>query len=373
MANPLPATEAPQEPNPDPALPATDLDDSLLPDVPSVWSRTLNVRTAVGYNDNLSQDAARSEESLAVIGGLEATLFRLPLDGRQVMLFLSGDYIHYPNGDEVEREASILALGQAKLDVSPRWQTGLDLKYQFIDQVIDTTITENTVSSELVRGHGLSARPSVTTDLKENLRARLDAGVTRQFLDGTFDDYWETGPRVGLERDYGNRSSVALSYEWKWRDYDNTRENVDSNGDPITDTTLDFQIHEAELAWRHHWDAARRWRTTTRLGFFANRDNGSGYYNYDRYQVSVQGRYGVPEWEVKAQVRLAYYDFAKQSADSASESRSRIGMNLVLRGERQLMKHLRLFAEYAFEETFSNRATDEYRVNKVAGGIDCGF
>jgi len=304
----------------------------------------------------------------------------LPLDGRQLLLYAVGDYTYYPDGNAVDHEASLLGLAQLKLDLSPRWQAALDLQYLFVDQVIDTSITETIPTNAPVRGHGLTIRPSIRTDLPRNYWIEFGFGPTRQYLDDPFDDYWEGGPKLVIGRDYGNRSSIGLSYELKQRFYDTRKEvSLSTSNMPSADvpgTELQFQMHEVELTLRHNWDEQRRWRTATRLQFLANRDGGTGYFDYQRYQASQQLRYVAKKWEAKAQARISYYDFSHQRVDDTdpeSDLRAKTVVAVGLRGERAFSRHIKLFADYSFEQSISNGATDEYRVNKVAAGVDCEF
>jgi hypothetical protein len=352
---------------------AGDNSESFVPEVPTVWSRNLNIRSSVGYNDNLLQDATRSDRSLSLGTGIEFSQIRLPLDGRQLLFFIVGDYTFFPDGERVEHEASLLGLAQLKLDLSPRWQAAVDLQYLFLDQVIDTSITETNLSAALVRGHGLTVRPSIRTDLAGDVWIELGFGPTRQFLDEPFDDYWEGGPKLVVGQDYGNRSSIALGYVWKQRVYD-TREEISLSGTNLPGTELQFQIHEAELSWRHNWDARRRWRTLSRLQFLANEDQGSGYFDYRRYQASQQWRYVATEWEAKVQARIACYDFIHQAVSATDpDSRAKTVVGVSFRGERRISKYVRLFADYSFEQSLSSRTADEYRLNRIAVGVDCGF
>jgi hypothetical protein len=347
--------------------------EDLVPGAPSIWSQTVDARFSVGHNDNILLDSSASERSVAITGGLEATVVRLPLDGRQVLLTLTGDYIHYPDGQRVGHEAFLLGLAQVKLDFSPRWQAGLDLQYLFLDQVIDTSITETNSSAALVRGHGITVCPSVRHDLPGGFWLELGLAAMRQFLDEPFDDYWEDGPKFAVVRDHGFRSSASLTYEWKQRFHD-TREQVSLSGTNLPGTDLRFQTHAVELALRQNWDEQRRWRTVTRLEFLANQDNGPGYFDYQRYRASQQLRFVAKQWEAKVQARVSYYDFSHQTAsDSDPELRAKTLLDISLRAERRLSKQLKLFADYTFEKSLSNRPADEYHVNKVAGGLDCGF
>jgi hypothetical protein len=59
----------------------------------------------------------------------------------------------------------------------------------------------------------------------------------------------------------------------------------------IAQSSLEFNRNEFDLAVRNNWDHKRRWRTTTKLGFELNEDNGSGYFDYKRYYVAQQLRF----------------------------------------------------------------------------------
>ena len=350
-------------------------DANIEADLPVVWSQTFEGSLSAGYNDNLLQDSRGSEESYSLGAKFDATLFRVPLDGRQVFLLLTGDYTAYPEGKEVGHEALLLALAQIKLDLPPRWQVGVDGRYLFLEQVIDTSITEGTLTSSLVQGNGITIQPSAWFDLSQSLRAGLEVPITRNFFRNPFDHYWEGGPKQFVEYLYGHKSTLTLSYQWRKRVYD-TREEVSSTATTEPGTELEFQMHETELAWRHNWDKARRWRTVTRLGYLVNLDSGSsGYFDFSRYQFSQQWRFVEKKWEAQAQINVSYHDFWNQTLDNTPETdlRHRVGITATLRAEREVAKHLRVFAEYAYEENFSNRPSDEFRAKKVAGGIECGF
>ena len=60
-------------------------------------------------------------------------------------------------------------------------------------------------------------------------------------------------------------------------------------------------------------------------------------------------------------------------SDTDLRKRHRTDLTLALRGERQLAKHVRLYAQYDYERTDSNSALDEYTVNTVSGGVAVEF
>ena len=345
----------------------------FIPDAPKLWIRDIELRASVGYKDNLTLSRTATEKSILLGSGVDVTIARLPLDGKQFTLLLSVDDARYPQSDQVTHEDIIVALAQFKVDTSSHWRLGLDARYVFEDQVVDTSVTETNLTATLIRGSGVALIPNVRWMATPNTWLELAGTAQRQFYREPLDDYWEGGPKLTLGRDYGHRSSLTVAYAFYIRDYD-TREQVSLSGTNIPGTSLEFLQHNVELAWRHNWDALRHWRTATRLGFQDNQDNGPGFYDYRRYSASQQLRYVAATWEIKAQGRVSFYDFEYQhvsTTDSALRQKATVNANV--RVEKRLGKHWSLFAEYEYEQSLSNRTVDEYRANRVAGGLGVQF
>ncbi len=337
------------------------------------WDRSFDLRASSGYNDNLLLSRAHQEASAFINSGLDFTLFRLPLDGKEFTLFLSSDYTWYPQGKQINHEQFGVALSRFKLDLTPVWNAGLDLQYIYQDQVIDTSLTETNLARTLVRGHGITVRPSLRRELPNGFWAEANANISRQFFKAPLDDYWEGGPQLRVGRDYGFKSSVSLGYHGTLRAYD-TREQIAIEGAAMPGTSLGFMQNELESALRHNFDEERHWRSVTRLGVLWNNDNGSGYFNFVRYQVSEQLRYVAKTWEFKASAKFSHYDFTRQFAPSLGTSRrERDFLGFSLRGEKKLLPNLKFFTDFGHERSLSNLVTDEYTLNKVSVGIDLEF
>jgi hypothetical protein len=343
-----------------------------LLDLP-LWDYTINVRAATGYKDNLLLNRAATESSYLLSAALETMVLRLPLDGRQFTFFLSAEDVRYPQGDQVGKERMVLALAQGKLELGARLQGGLTAQYLYLDQVFDVSVTETNTEPLLLVGHQLALRPMLRGKLPQHGWVEVEALVQRQWFAAPVDDYWESGPKITLGRDYGHRSTVSLGYQFGWRVHD-TRTPLELDGTPLPGEELEFHQHNVELALRHNWDERRRWRTVTRLTFQLNEDNGPGYFDYRLYKAAHQLRYVAPNWELKGQVRVSRYDFVNQpvsSADPARREKTLVAAGL--RAERKVTKHLTLFADYEHEQSLSNRSTDEYRVHRVSAGVDWQF
>src|SRR5690606_28511475 len=151
------------------------------------------------------------------------------------------------------------------------WKGGTELEYFYLDQVVDVSATENIFRSLPVRSHSIVAAPYVSRELPWQSLLKLEMKVARQYYNEPLDDYWEFGPELTLEKEYGHGSDVSLTYAFRQRDYD-TREQLGLDFFSLPETALKFSQHEAELTVSHHWGEEERWRSRLRLGYELNQD-----------------------------------------------------------------------------------------------------
>ena len=342
----------------------------FLPDVPSIWEKSLNLRGGFGYKDNLALSRTNREESPLLLSGLDLSLYRLPLDGKQLTLFVTGEDTRFLEGRKVKSEQYAAVLAEFKMDLGPNWNAGALAQYVYQDQIFDVSTIEATTGPVRVQGHRLGLWPSAMWNFSKDFWLQAEPRLSRQFFKEPLDDYWEPGGKLMLGHDYGFRSSISFGYAVAQLIFD-TREQLALDGTALPGQPLEYTQYEPEMLIRHNWDARRRWRTTTRLSFQLNEDNGPGFFDYYRYQAAQQVRYLNGNWDIKASGKVSYYDFPHQPATlSDASSREKTLLTFSFRGDRKLMKHLKIFAEFEHEHSLSNRPSEEYRVNRIVGGID---
>ena len=100
----------------------------FVPELP-LWDKTFNLRAGTGYKDNLLLSNTMKEKSILFDSGLDFTLLRLPLDGKQFYFFLSGEDVRYPQGKLIDHEQYLIGLAQFKMDLTPAWIGSIDLNY----------------------------------------------------------------------------------------------------------------------------------------------------------------------------------------------------------------------------------------------------
>jgi hypothetical protein len=349
----------------------TDLTEELK--LPSAWIRSFEPRLWAGYKDNVLLGDQHTVGSPFLAGGLDVTFYKLPVDGWEYLFLASGEYIRYFTVTNVDQEATALAQAQAKKAFGDGWKGGLSAEYIYINQVLDSSSFAEVLVPVPIQAHGITIRPSLAKTLGQNYSVELELPATRQLFREFIDDYWEVGPKLMFVREFGQKADLSFYYQFADRMHD-TREARDTAGILRPGRTLEFHLHDVVAAWRQSWDAKRRWRTLTRLSLQSNNDNGGGYYDYLRPQLSEQVRYRAPTWEVRAEGRLAYYAYERQRlGEAGSPVRHKTYIRLNLRGEKSLTKSCKLFAEYEYERAISNLDIDRYNVNTVFGGVGWAF
>lgn len=341
-----------------------------IPDL-KVWGAGVEIRGGGGYRDNLLLHERNGESSYFLAAGSDVTVWRLPVDRHQFFFLMSGDYFRYPEGKELDDEASGVAVAQYKNMLAPAWELAGVMQYGYVDQVVGV-LTETNFNPTPVQAHIVGWRPALRRYVSSAWWLELEAYGGRQWFKEPLDDLWETGPRLRAGYDYGRQSSVQGTYKYTRRLYD--RQNALAADGEAIDRTLRIDQHDAEIQWRHSWDAAKRWRSTTAAGWQTIRDNGGGFFGYHRYQIREQLRFKTPSWEAEGQVRVSHYDFLVQRtrSDTGPETEKTL-VALDLRVTREILKNLSVYLQFGYEEAISNRAGDDYTSNKIGAGVDWEF
>src|SRR5690349_18239069 len=116
---------------------------ALIPEDDSIWKESLLwdkdvvLRAGFGYKDNVLLAPSAPQGSPFFTSGLDLTIFRLPLDGLEVNLSIVGDdvrYTRHPGG--LSGEDLFLASAQVQRYFSGVWRAGLELRYSYVDQVL---------------------------------------------------------------------------------------------------------------------------------------------------------------------------------------------------------------------------------------------
>jgi len=336
----------------------------------AVWDASARAEVGGGYKHNVLLTSVAPESSAFVSVAADASFIRLSETGSELTVFFLGEDIQYFDVPSVDGERFASGTVQFARPLGARDKLGIEFGALYQNQVMDVSETETNLSRILVEGLGISLKPRWTHTLGPGWETRLEAVGGPQFYAGELDSYWEAGGKLTLARLYGRRSEVSLNFQSLHWLYDD-REQTDLEGESVPGTSLVFWRPEVFGQWRHNWDSQRRWTTTTKIGWLGNRDDGSGYWDYDRLALSQRLRWKQGGWEVAAGARFAWYFYQAQSV--GAEPRERSYAILDVRVERRLAKHWFVYATVASEWNWSNEPLDQYQDWSAGSGVGVKF
>ena len=342
---------------------------SLFP----LWDRSFSVRTAFGYKDNVLLSPEDERGSVFLSSGLEASVFRLAEDGAQLTFLLTADNHHYFSVPQEDDEWLALAQMQYQKPFGSEWQATFGLDYFYQDQVLDVSATETNREAIEVEGHNFQFAPALRRSLGVAGWLEVSVPVALRIFQEPLDNFWEGGPKLAFGRPYGQKSEWIASYSFVERAYDSRTETT-STGGSIPGTEREFRQHRVDLGSWHYWDEQRRWRTVTKLSYRRNEDNGSGYFDYDRFQISEQLRFRAKPWELLLEIRYGHYFFDVQTVSATDSSHRQLPeVTWHLRAERQFKKWIKGYLDFEQERNLSNQHSERYTVNTVSGGCIVEF
>jgi hypothetical protein len=364
---------------------------SMLLEESMLWDRDISLRAGLGYKDNVLLSPAQKHGSAFFTSGLDLLVLRLPLDGLGINFAITGDDIRYWHRvRDVDSEDSLLATARLEKDLGSHWQAALEGKYLYMDEVATELVETGGVHTVVALGHTLGANPSLKRFLTTNWWAQFEAPFDYEWWDEPLDALWKAGAQGSIGYNYGFGSQVELTLGFTYLAHQQWHARY-IFGIEIPDKKLQLWRPSAEVKWEHIWDARKRWRSTSRLGFQYNQDNGEGFFDYFRYQLGEDLRFNVKDWEAKASLALSYFTFRNQTINPiaelppqdfppgpvpAPEPNPRLNLvtlNVTIRAERRVYKTWRLFGQYEHERGLSNQPESRYSANVVSGGISYEF
>jgi hypothetical protein len=353
---------------------------SLIPENASLWRESLLwnkdvvLRAGFGYKDNVLLAPNSRQGSPFFTSGLDLTILRLPLDGWEANLTIVGDdirYFRHPGG--LSGEDLFLASVQVQKYFGGVWRSGLELRYSYVDQVLEEFLIVGGARAVEAKGNTLGVRPFIRRDLSPNWWVQVEAPLARDWWQEPLDPSWKAGGQAVLGFGNSSHSQLSLTGGSSYIPHDQWLAR-DALGNEIAGKKLTVWRDIAELKWEYQWDASNHWATTSKLGFNHNRDNGGGYFDNYRYYVSEEIRFRTKNWEAKASAGLSYYDFPVQIIDLPPAPTLHLTtLEVNLRVERRVYKTIRCFVALEYEQTISNDPEAEYRAHVGSGGVSWEF
>jgi hypothetical protein len=338
----------------------------------SLWTRTTTLRFAQGYKENIFLSHFQQESSFYALSAVDLFFLRVPVDGPQITLFGSFEDQRYYSAPHIGGEQLGFLTGEIRYSLADGWEPFVGTQFVYQDQIFDASVDDIQLQTVRAKGEGVYVTSGVKKSFHTNYYVTIQSQGQRQYFASPLDDYWQGSAKLVAGRVYGHGSEVQMTYEWRRRWYD-TRQQVES-GFAIPSTHLRFDQNEIGVVLRHIWDDRRRWRSTSSLSFEENRDNGSGYFDFRRYQAGQGLRWVFDKWDVSAGIKYRYYEYSVQPASLLDpRKRRRNEVSCSWHGEYNIFKNWKIFADASWELSDSRQDYDDYAGSSTQIGVEFEF
>lgn len=340
-----------------------------LPAIPD-WTFTTSLSAAAGYRDNVLLSATNAVGSGLVRGEAEAMWLRLPTGEWDGYVFLNAIETRFLSAQQTDHERTIFLVGEV------RWQPGDALQYSLLaqayhhDQVFDVSTTESALDTAVLKMTGFSVAPGVRWKFAPHWWLEAKGVARDDRYDRDLDGYTDGEGRVRLGRTWGHGSEWSIGGSRRWRAHD-SREQFTVAGRPITGTLL--KARQAEVSAQLNWvlDAAKHWQITGTVLREENRDNGTGYFDYDRDLLTAGMTWTADQWEVRAALSWSEYEFPVQlvGIGITPEQRRKEETRVTVEVTRRLTASLAGFVFFESERSTSNDDRSRFRTNTGYVGL----
>lgn len=296
------------------ALPS-DVQEFLTDFGTSPWIPSASFSAVAGYRDNVGLSALVPEAVGFAEGRAESFLMWQPVDSAwQALGILDGFYRRYANNPVTDAEQSWFSQLELKWKPLKAWDFKVRGQGFYQDEVVDlsTTAAQRTVLPvEVLNGN-----------VDGGMSLRLPGGVVAQSRYA-----WRRADYRFVAEDYASTEwwNGLLWQPWSWmglayeridrqRDYD-FRQNVTPGGRPLPDTQLSFAQVDHEARGWVEWNRAGDWRWEAGWSELENRDEASGFYDYDgeSWRGSLQWVSREEKWEVRVEWEQDRIDYLNQT------------------------------------------------------------
>ncbi len=340
-----------------------------------LWDATLSLRTSAGFNSNPSLaylGEFRQPAAYFEYGG-DLMFYRVPTDGDSVYIFFSGEDRRYFNVEEVPGQQNFLSQFKYEHESPSWWNAGGTFVWMYANQVIDLSDLDNGVGTAQVQGQTVILRPSLSARVGTNWLAAIELPLMRQKLSEPADGYSEVGPQVMLTRKLPNSSTASIGYSWTWRPYDDSPL-LTPGGEIIPGSIERLRYNSVNLRWQQNWDREKRWRTTVFGGVTAARDNGLGYYDYNRFRVGASAQYRVGRWTLSVDGGAGWYNYIEQTiAPEETALRERREFSTGGQTAFDITETIQWVMRFTWETSISNIPQDTYNATTASAGLEVEF
>ena len=339
------------------------------------WDHEATLSGSIGYNDNpLLQPAGQDPEASGFWQtGVEFFLWRLPTDGTEFILMVDATDLRYFSTIETDGDQVAFLHGSWSWITADWSRVSLKAQAIYQDQVLDLSANELEPYIGPVEVLSSSVEPEWELTLTRDLSVSASGLIrTDRFQEGP-DDFDDLGGRVGVGYRLKQWGELEIRYSAYTRDYA-TRVQYTAGGRPLFGTHLSVDHRETEARFLLRSVPDGGWTLRTKLGHLQFRDNGSGFFDYDRAMGGLELSWSPGQWRFTARGDYHRYDFLSQTVWTGRlENRLKEDTFASLRVERDLTGSLRWHLEGEWEMSRTNDVYGDYDAVSGSTGLAWSF
>jgi hypothetical protein len=339
-----------------------------------VWDISGELEAGFGYADNVTLAPIDPESSTLARAVGTVLAWREVGDDVELVGYADATYTRYFSASTDDATLAIARM-EGRWRPEGAWRANLAAQGIYQDEVIDASSLENDLGAVHAHLGNIALLATAECDVTRVWAVGLSPAVRRFDYRAPLDDFTESEAATTVARSLGGAGTLTLAARAMWRDYDD-RPQAGPAGRPIYGTHL--AVHQTGVDVRHQVERDHgnsSWTARLRAGYLENRDNGSGYYDYDRWSAAVSGTLTRGAWTVDAEA--GWYDttylvqLAGFGIDPARRARSE--WRGFLRLERRLGEGVSLFGEWEFFDSDSNDLFIDYESTVALAGARFAF
>lgn len=341
---------------------------------PGAWQTLLTISPALGYRDNVGLSSVAPEADSFGQMRVEGLVMRQPVNGWQWLGILDGQSRWYQDNPITEDEHFWFARGEG------RWTPWEPLRFTgavqgfWQDQVIDLTegIGARTVADLQVAGGEASF--GARLNLGGGFMIEATTKGTRLDYRGAAEDYEALKHKAELAWSRWESLTLAVGGSDATRDYD-FRNETTKGGRLLEDTILGYAQATEYARVELEWSWAGDWEIEIEGSRFENRDEASGFYDYDRERWNASLGWEWGHWTIRGEWEEQEVSYTLQTVGAGLTPEGRTQTDVNWRGEVRYWwgDHWEVFGEILVDRSLSNEVDASYRDRAVLIGAAFTF
>ena len=343
----------------------------------SAWQTTVTLKSLLGYRENLGLSPVSPEAALFGELRAESFVWWTPDDSSwEALAMLDGQVRRYEKNQAGDTEQTWFSHAELRWSPWSRLRVSGRIQGYFQDEVLDLSVSASQRTILPVKVWGGMSDLETQLQLWGGFSIRGRARLQRADYKDVSEDNVATEFRGELGWKPVDWISASYGYVSRNRAYD-FRNETTLGGRAIADTDLSFSQNEPEARLHIGFRSLGRWRLAGVWSDVENRDEASGFFDYDRERWRGILEWFSPKskWEVRFEYDVKTTDYLKQTVgsgltpDARSQDDRRIHLELLHR----LSDQWELLAQATDERSESNEIASSYRDRTVMAGIGFTF